>query len=43
MGWAVKHGIVNGFDNGTLDAKSQVNRAQAAQIVMNFAKKTAVH
>ena len=40
MDWAVKNGIVSGFENGTFNAQSQLNRAQAAQIMMNFAQKT---
>ncbi len=40
MSWAVKNGIVSGFENGAA-LQGQVNRAQAAQLIMNFAKKTA--
>ncbi len=41
MQWALKNGIVNGFEDGTFDPQKKVNRAQAAQIIMNFAKNTA--
>ncbi len=43
MEWAMKNSIVSGFEDGAFDPKRQVNRAQAAQIIMNFAKSTALN
>ena len=42
MDWIVKQGIVSGFEEGAWAPQKPVNRSQAAQIIMNFAKKTAV-
>ena len=42
MDWAMKNGLSNGFGEGTLNSQGQVSRAQAAQIIMNLAKKTMV-
>ncbi len=38
MGWAMKNGIVSGFENGSPDPQGQITRAQAAQIIMNLVK-----
>ena len=43
VGWAMKYGIISGFSDGALNLQQQVNRAQAAQIIMNVAKQAAMH
>lgn len=36
MSWAMRNGIVNGFENGNPDLQGQITRGQAAQMMMNF-------
>ena len=38
LAWAVENGVLNGFDDGRLGPQSQATRAQAAQMLMNFAE-----
>lgn len=42
MKWMTKNDIVSGFEEGAWAPQKPVNRSQAAQIIMNFAKKAAV-
>ncbi|NBH73068.1 hypothetical protein D3Z51_13770 [Clostridiaceae bacterium] len=41
MRWAAKNDIASSFGNVAFDPQGQASRAQTAQIIMNFAKKTA--
>ena len=43
MRWAMNNGIISGFEDGSFDPQSQISRAQAAQIIMNFAKKASLN
>ncbi len=43
MRWAMNNGIISGFEDGSFDPQSQIGRAQAAQIIMNFAKKASLN
>ncbi|MCI8951240.1 MAG: leucine-rich repeat protein, partial [Lachnospiraceae bacterium] len=44
MDWAAKNGIVGVFgDGGTLAPQMQVNRSQAAQVIMNLVKKNTLN
>ena len=36
MNWAVKNGILNGFEQGISELPGQLSRGQTAQIIMNF-------
>ena len=41
MDWALKNNIVKGFEGGNPAPQIRLNRAQAAQIIMNFGEMTA--
>lgn len=36
MAWANGNGLINGYDDGTLEPGGNATRAQAASILMNF-------
>lgn len=43
MDWAKQNGIISVFGDGALDPRMQVNRSQAAQVIMDLIKKTTLH
>jgi hypothetical protein len=43
MNWAVANGIISISENEPLDPQGQISRCQAAEIIMNFAKKVSLN
>ena len=43
MNWAVANGIISISENEPLDPQGQISRGQAAEIIMNFAKKASLN
>ena len=43
MNWAVANGIISASESESLDPQGQVSRCQAAEIIMNFAKKVSLN
>ncbi len=41
--WVTENDVLSGLDNGTFEPQKQISRAQAAQIIMNFAKSITLH
>lgn len=36
MRWAVEHGVISGYGDGSLDPDGTINRAEFAQVLMNL-------